>query len=399
MRRKSGRASGPQSVAGDGVAAIVLALGCVSACGQSGPSPIGMEQLGASTYIPVLAGHPDGTIFAANLQQSGMQESAAAWRIRPDGGRAWTRTYDEAIVPIPSWLATSPWAADAPLIVGGGKSVTKLSASGERLWTAACASWSCDPNSQRSPQVAATADGGALVVADDNRLIRLSAADGTVAWTSTAPQDAVCSPGFSLQTIAEAADGTVLLGGGASSRCDGTATAIGLTILRLDSTGRHIGGRTLHPADDQSGGVLAGLSIAPDGSILVNGYFSGTVDFGDGSGTDVLTASTDGASFAMKMAPDFSLERVSEAPMVSMMAATSDGGLLGIDHRGSIGKGQAADPHLVKLDADLRLEWDVTVADAASTVYSAAVAGNRVAVAGFGRIGEYYGTFVSRYRF
>jgi hypothetical protein len=407
----STRGRGRKLVSARALALGALVLASASACDGAGPTRMGMRGLKA-TSLPVLAGHPDGTIFAVasapgpvEVRPDGTlvppdvptQDSMVVWRTRPDGGRAWTRAFNDPTVGIGTSISTSQWAKEAWLIAASSSAVTKLSPSGERVWTTGCFNWDCnrDPNAlTQTLKVAATADGGALVAEYDNRLIRLGA-DGAIAWTSTAVQDRMCNQIAPFIALAEAPDGTLLLGTNSRS-CDGVSQAVGMLILRLDPGGRVIAERTLRPTTDPDHGVLMGMGLAPDGSILAVGTDIGTVDYGDGSGIDVLADDPTGGGFAMKMAPDFSLIRVVETPLnLWIMGPTSDGGLLAVLHRGLVFKGTPVDPYLLKLDADLRSAWSVPAGNADTTLFGLAVAGDQFEVVGAANNSP----FVSSYRF
>ncbi len=405
---------------------VGFVLVAAAGCGASPPTHLGTDVLrGDGLNYAVVTVGADGTTYfgesftgsididplGAGDVRTAMDGSSATllWRTRADGTRDWIRTLDGN----DSSAMTTSWrASDGAVFIAGAASVTKLDPSGEPLWTSPCAGWGC-PNYGVS-SVAATADGGIVLLGWDKSLVRL-AGDGSVSWGSTAAQLGPACTDLAISKVLEAPDGTLLVGGDVLTPCTGTSSSWpwGMFILRLDAGGNLVASRTVEDLDDNSEAVLLDLAVGADGSVFASGDIQGTVDFDNGPGQVALSTGPAAAGFAMKMRPDFSLLAATQTSanqsFLGLIAPAPDGGLIGVEHHDDERKGGVTDPYLVTFDEGLRETSSLRLAGTYSYVTGLAVGGNVIAVVGMGPANEYIpgaspdsvpnGLFLARYRF
>jgi hypothetical protein len=335
--------------------------------------------------------------------------STVVSRTGADGTRDWIVRLDDLGA---SAISTNGSVNDGSLVLAGNAATIKLGGSGQPLWTAPCDSSACtDPASTIAVRtVLATADGGAVVLWDDNTLQRL-AADGKESWASTALAEATsaCSPSSFLK-IGEAPDRTLVVGGNTEPGSDPSACPYGLLIERVDPDGNIVGSRRVAPTTSDGNAWLLDLAVGTDGSVFATGDYSGSVDFSGGADRAVLSAGTAAFGFAMKMNPDFSLSALGGQPnqmFPEMIAPLADGGLVTVINHGNSKEG-FIDPYIVGMDGRLRTVWQIHVGSADTSLSGLAQGGDVLSVVGTdgamnyanadpGVTGLPYGQFLSRY--
>ena len=111
--------------------------------------------------------------------------------------------------------------------------------------------------------------------------------------------------------VAAAPEGHVFFGATVRGQVDfGGGPLGGAVLVRLSPEGRHVWSRRLGPTYDSV--IPRALAVAPDGALLVTGFFRGAVDFGGRT----LTSTEEGDSFVARYGEDGSLDwvRAVDAP-------------------------------------------------------------------------------------
>jgi hypothetical protein len=357
---------------GHGVGQVALVAGLAALFGGCGAqsSLLGTDVMDPQNLsgLPAVAVASDGATYVAepfhgsvdidplgpgdrrSSSSDGM--STVLWRTDIAGNRGWVKVLDDGGA---RSISASPRSNDGSLIVGSYAAVTKLSAVGDVLWTTPCSAATCTAD---SPAAIATADGGAAVLAE-NRVMRFQA-DGGLAWLSTltAAQVGLTSADLYFGNLVEAPDGTLLVVGGGDFYTG--------FILRLDASGNLL--RTRYTAASEAGPTplasFSNMAVMSDGSVLAFGWYQGTVDFDDGPGEMLRSAGSGAVVFAMRLKSDLSLDQLFElrnANSPDLLVATSDGGLLTVDHRVSELRGITTQPHVAKLRPNMGRDWELQV--------------------------------------
>jgi hypothetical protein len=146
-------------------------------------------------------------------------------------------------------------------------------------------------------------------------------------------------------------------------------------VTRLDPSGAYAWTRTF----GGPGGYvsIAASAVAPDGTVVVSGYFSGTIDADPGAGTDAHTAAIEGSSLVTKLTPDGALVWARDLPgesNITKLALDASGSIYAIGtfwHEIDLDPGPGSSEHrgdakypgtfLVKLDADGNFVWDAVI--------------------------------------
>jgi hypothetical protein len=203
----------------------------------------------------------------------------------------------------------------APLVslAAGDAFVARLSSAGQVLWSARLGG----PDNQRPAALAVDAGGDVLVYGDfagsitigadtwsaagskDLFVARLSG-DGQPTWSAQLGSSALevasglaLDPGSGAMLLTGRFTGFTNLGGAAFTS-NGMADAF---VVKLASDGSHVWSFAYGDSSYQEGSAIA---VAPDGSLLVGGGVSGSIDFGGGP----LTAAGSTDAFVAKLAPD-----------------------------------------------------------------------------------------------
>jgi hypothetical protein len=244
-----------------------------------------------------------GTLWSLRAGGEG-QDAITAVGVAPDGDVIVAGTF-EGTLDLGGAPLVSLAAADA--------FVARLSSAGQVLWSVRLGG----PDNQRPAALAVDAGGDVLVYGDfagsiaigadtwtasgakDLFVARLSG-DGQVTWSAQLGGSALevasglaLDPGSGAMLLTGRFSGLTNLGG-ASLTSNGMADAF---VVKLASDGSHVWSFAFGDGSYQEGSAIA---VALDGSVLVGGGVSGSIDFGGGPLTAV--GSTD--AFVAKLAPD-----------------------------------------------------------------------------------------------
>jgi hypothetical protein len=133
-------------------------------------------------------------------------------------------------------------------------------------------------------------------------------ADGSYAWTATIGGRG----GLSMTGLATTPQGGVVASGWYQDTIDldpSGAQDIHITadsfqfdtfVVELSSSGSEVWGRTF-PGMSGAGGNSTGVAVDAAGAVYVTGYFTGTVDFDPGAGTNLHTPPIDSSGFVVKL--------------------------------------------------------------------------------------------------
>ncbi len=134
-------------------------------------------------------------------------------------------------------------------------------------------------------------------------------ADGSYAWTAILGGRG----GLTLTALALTPAGSVVATGSYQDTIDldpSAAQDIRVTsdtfetdvfVVELSSAGAEVWGRTFPSTAFNTNATSTGLAVDAAGAVYVAGYFSGSIDFDPGAGTDAQTSAIDGSGFLAKL--------------------------------------------------------------------------------------------------